>query len=400
MPTYLIQGKNLTHHLSGKCARIVDNNTFTIHLIAGNEFKALFMSTTESLDPSGCSNNPTKSLCSPSVFNTAITRAKSLVVAVGNPYTLMAVEEKLNKSKQCWAKYLNQCFSANTILKSPGITDGAVQGLQQLVKQKLNELPPKPSATPSPSVQKEGIESSSTHVQKKSPAPVTASSSSQIQTNSSVPKRPPVQSQQAVSKVASSPVKEKTDTFMVVNSFTPTGRDTYVELSLHGATSQNTTIKTTGPFPDRSQALSNPHSKTYTHVDPNISQMKDSGCVLCLPPQHQPGVFAVTVSSGANRGMFLLNVFDANAIKIVKHPVKSKVGQKQQWVADCTQAGPGILDAIASNKNTRTRTTVKYSPVSGLHTISFSPTEAGPYTLEVTYNGHGIGNTLRFNVQQ
>ena len=358
------------------------------------------MSTTESLDPSGCSNNATKSLCSPSVFNTAITRAKSLVVAVGNPYTLMAVEEKLDKSKQCWAKYLNHCFSANTIVKSPGMTDGAVQELKQFVNQQLNELPLMPSATPSPSVQEEGIESSSTHIQKRSPAPVKASSSSQILANSlNVPERPPVQSQQAVSKVASSPVKEKTDTFMAV-SFTPTGRDTYVELSLHGATSQNTTIKTTGPFPDRLQALSNPHSKTYTRIDPNISQMKDSGCVVCLPPQHQPGVFAVTVSSGADREMFLLNVFDANAVEIVGQPVKSKVGRKQQWVADCTQAGPGILAAIASSKNTRTRTTVKYSPVSGLHTISFSPTEAGPYTLEVTYNGHGIGNTLRFNVQQ
>ena len=203
---------------------------YNVSYIAGNEFKALFMSTTESLDPSGYSNNPTRSLCSPSVFNTAITRAKSLVVAVGNPYTLMAVEEKLDKSKQCWAKYLNHCFSANTILKSPGITDGAVQELKQFVKQKSNELPPMPSATPSLSVQEEGIESSSTHVQKRTPAPVKASSLAQIQANSPVVERPPVQSQQAVSKLASSPVKEKTDTFMEV-SFTPTGRDIYVEQS-------------------------------------------------------------------------------------------------------------------------------------------------------------------------
>ena len=310
----------------------------------------------------------------------------------------MAVEEKLDKSKQCWAKYLNQCFSANTILKSTGITDGAVQELQQFIKQKLNEFPPRPSATPSPSVQEEGIESSFTHVQKRSPvpAPVKASSSAQIQANSPVVKEPPVQSQPAVLKVASSPAKEKV---MAVNSFTPTGRDIYVELSLHGATSQNTTIKTTGPFPDKSQALSNPHSNN-TPVEPNISQMKDSGCVVCLPPQNQPGVFAVTVSSGAFQGMFLLNVFNANAVEIVSQPVKSKVGQKQMWLADCTKAGPGILAAIASNKNTRTRTTIEYSPVSGLHTISFSPTEAGPYTLEVTYNGHDTGNTLRFNVQQ
>ena len=124
-----------------------------MYLIAGNEFKALFMSTTESLDPSECSNNPTKSLCSPSVFNTAITRAKSLIVAVGNPYTLMTVEEKIDKTKNCWAKYLQQCFKKGTILPKAENSSEALEELQQVVKLKLQE----PSFSPQESIVSEGM---------------------------------------------------------------------------------------------------------------------------------------------------------------------------------------------------------------------------------------------------
>ena len=109
-------------------------------LILGDEFKALFMSTVESLDPSGCSSNPTKSLCSPVVFNTAITRAKSLIVAVGNPYTLMAVEENMDNSKRCWAEYLNRCFKENTFVPMNGTTDEALKELKLCVRKKLPVL--------------------------------------------------------------------------------------------------------------------------------------------------------------------------------------------------------------------------------------------------------------------
>ena len=111
-----------------------------MYLILGGEFKALFMSTVESLDPSGCSSNPTKSLCSPVVFNTAITRAKSMIVAVGNPYTLMAVEENMDNSKQCWAEYLNRCFEENTFVPMNGATDEDLKELKQCVRKKLPEL--------------------------------------------------------------------------------------------------------------------------------------------------------------------------------------------------------------------------------------------------------------------
>ena len=102
------------------------------------------MSTVESLNPSGCPYNPTKSLCSPIVFNTAITRAKSLIVAVGNPYTLMTVEENMvtgaenmGKNKHCWAEYLYHCFERSTIVASQ---DANLQELKVFVKQILQKV--------------------------------------------------------------------------------------------------------------------------------------------------------------------------------------------------------------------------------------------------------------------
>ena len=109
------------------------------------------MSTVESVDSSGCSYNPTKSLCSPIVFNTAITRAKSLIVAVGNPYTLMTVEENTAAAENmeisnlhCWAKYLDHCFEANTVIlaNKDDKIEGNLQNLHLFVKQKLQKDTP------------------------------------------------------------------------------------------------------------------------------------------------------------------------------------------------------------------------------------------------------------------
>ena len=54
------------------------------------------------------------------VFNTVITRAKSLFVAVGNPHYLMDAEEcMVNEEHQdtnCWKEYLKTCASWNSII--------------------------------------------------------------------------------------------------------------------------------------------------------------------------------------------------------------------------------------------------------------------------------------------
>ena len=60
----------------------------------------------------------TKSICDRYVFNTVITRSKSLVVAVGNPLLLLEIEEqmakKYNQNCRCWLPYIKQCIECNT----------------------------------------------------------------------------------------------------------------------------------------------------------------------------------------------------------------------------------------------------------------------------------------------
>ena len=49
------------------------------------------------------------------MFNTVITRAQSLVVAVGNPYRLFDIEEKNPNGAGCWKEYITQCFKKYTV---------------------------------------------------------------------------------------------------------------------------------------------------------------------------------------------------------------------------------------------------------------------------------------------
>ena len=68
------------------------------------------MSTIESLESSGRPFDILKSFCHPAIFNTAITRSKSLVVAVGNPLVLMMSEATMNEPKWCWREFISRCL--------------------------------------------------------------------------------------------------------------------------------------------------------------------------------------------------------------------------------------------------------------------------------------------------
>ena len=61
----------------------------------------------------------TKSLFNHFVFNTVITRAKTLVVAVGKPLELLEFEDKnIENTKgelKCWHEYLNLCAEEDAI---------------------------------------------------------------------------------------------------------------------------------------------------------------------------------------------------------------------------------------------------------------------------------------------
>ena len=81
------------------------------------------MSTTEPVDASGNTTNPTKSPCDPYVFNTLLTRSKSLVVVVGSPLTLLKIEDHMEKlyggRSRCWSSYLRKCWDNNTFIIPP-----------------------------------------------------------------------------------------------------------------------------------------------------------------------------------------------------------------------------------------------------------------------------------------
>ena len=81
-------------------------------IISGKEFRALVLSTTEPINSDGSSKNPLHSFTDRFIFNTAISRAQSLVVAVGNPIRLLKMEEhmvrKYGEKGKCWSNYIKR----------------------------------------------------------------------------------------------------------------------------------------------------------------------------------------------------------------------------------------------------------------------------------------------------
>ena len=94
---------------------IVIPNFVMFHQYIGREYRAVFLCTSEPVLEDGSTANPTKSICDKFVFNTVITRAQSLVVAVGNPYRLFDIEEKNPNGAGCWKEYVTQCFKKYTV---------------------------------------------------------------------------------------------------------------------------------------------------------------------------------------------------------------------------------------------------------------------------------------------
>ena len=70
----------------------------------------------KNLQQSGKTFDELKSVCHPAIFNTVITRSKSLVVAVGNPLALMMSEATMDEPKWCWREFITRCMINKTFI--------------------------------------------------------------------------------------------------------------------------------------------------------------------------------------------------------------------------------------------------------------------------------------------
>ena len=107
----------------------------------GQDFRALFISTSEPTKANGETRDSTKSISDPHVFITVITRARSLVVAVGNPFMLLKREEHMVKKYgdrgYCWSLFLKACLDNNSISCAFGWDDSKINLLRDQIRSHL-----------------------------------------------------------------------------------------------------------------------------------------------------------------------------------------------------------------------------------------------------------------------
>ena len=126
-----------------------------VKFFVGREFRAIFICTSEAVDRSCATRDPVKSLCDQYVFNTVITRARSLVMAFGNPFRLMEIERKLANEggipnpqgssspvKKCWETLFYYCLQCNSLFLSEDLGQQRQESRQCALDQskKLLEL--------------------------------------------------------------------------------------------------------------------------------------------------------------------------------------------------------------------------------------------------------------------
>ena len=79
---------------------------------AGSEFDAVFLSTHEPTDKKSKPLNTVRSICNEYVFNTVITRSRSLIVVVGNPFHLIKMSSHF--SINCWSELIKRCLTCQS----------------------------------------------------------------------------------------------------------------------------------------------------------------------------------------------------------------------------------------------------------------------------------------------
>lgn len=100
----------------------------------------MFLSTHELTNKDGKPCNTVRSICNEYVFNTVITRSRSLLFAVGNPFLLlkMCSHFKVN----CWAEYIQRCILCQSfcLLEAP---ESKEEDLPQMMSTLTKEVLPK-----------------------------------------------------------------------------------------------------------------------------------------------------------------------------------------------------------------------------------------------------------------
>ena len=91
----------------------------------GHEFRAVLLNTFEPTWDNGTPLTESRSVINPYVFNTVISRAQSLVIAIGNPFMLLMMEEhtvsKYGERWKCWTHYLRVCLEHDTLTFDPSL---------------------------------------------------------------------------------------------------------------------------------------------------------------------------------------------------------------------------------------------------------------------------------------
>ena len=123
---------------------------YSSHLPVGREFDAVFVCTAQPVNEDYSPFDPVKSMCDPYMFNTIITRPKSLLVVVGNPFRLLKIEQKTPNPPACWSEYLYQCWEQGSLILSSnlkGVPGACKMNMleEELMSQrtgKLRRMPP------------------------------------------------------------------------------------------------------------------------------------------------------------------------------------------------------------------------------------------------------------------
>ena len=132
-------------HMKFKVTCIIIYHGYKVYVqfLLGCEFTAVFLGTCETTDERGIPNNTTKTIINRYVFNTAITRAQYLVVAVGNPLQILRREENMYESNPhthnfwCWKEFIKRCMECKSFYLPKDISADERKKFTEILHQRV-----------------------------------------------------------------------------------------------------------------------------------------------------------------------------------------------------------------------------------------------------------------------